>query len=122
MTQEAVGGWAETWEGAKRVLAVRLDSLGDVLMTAPALRAIKESGAERRITLLTSPAGAEAGRLSPGVDDVIPFSAPWMKSTQPRANSAAEHEVVRRLRGMEFDAAIIFTVYSQNPLPAALLA
>jgi ADP-heptose:LPS heptosyltransferase len=46
------------WQRARRVLCVRLDQLGDVLMTTPAIRALKESGSGRRITLLTSSAGA----------------------------------------------------------------
>ena len=54
---------SEAWHQAERVLAVRLDALGDVLMTGPALRALKKSRPGRRITLLTSAAGAE-GRLS----------------------------------------------------------
>jgi ADP-heptose:LPS heptosyltransferase len=33
---------------------VRLDNLGDVLMTTPALRALEESQPERHVTLLTS--------------------------------------------------------------------
>ena len=31
------------WSLVRRLLAVRLDSLGDVLMTTPALRALRES-------------------------------------------------------------------------------
>ena len=41
------------WSEAKNILAVRLDSLGDVLMTTPALRALRGSAGARRITLLT---------------------------------------------------------------------
>ena len=48
----------EAWAAAENVLAVRLDALGDVLMTTPALRALKESRPGRRLTLLTSPGGA----------------------------------------------------------------
>ena len=32
------------WEDARNLLCVRLDSLGDVLMTTPAIRALKEMG------------------------------------------------------------------------------
>ncbi len=48
------------WADAKRLLCVRLDTMGDVLMTGPALRALRESAPGRRITLLTSAAGAAA--------------------------------------------------------------
>ncbi|HMF36165.1 MAG TPA: glycosyltransferase family 9 protein, partial [Isosphaeraceae bacterium] len=75
----------------------------------------------RRITLLTSPAGAESAALIPSVDEVIIYAAPWMKATSPRADSRADHALIRRLHDARFDAAAIFTVYSQNPLPAATL-
>ena len=42
------------WAGLRHVLCVRLDTVGDVLMTTPALRALRQGGKERRITLLTS--------------------------------------------------------------------
>src|SRR6185312_7157347 len=67
------------WDQAQNLLCVRLDSLGDVLMTTPAIRALKHSAPGRRITLLTSPSGAKAGRLVPEIDAVIEFRAPWMK-------------------------------------------
>ncbi|HXD51782.1 MAG TPA: glycosyl transferase, partial [Burkholderiales bacterium] len=40
------------WDQAQNLLCVRLDSLGDVLMTTPAIRALKHSAPGRRITLL----------------------------------------------------------------------
>ncbi|ALA58759.1 glycosyltransferase family 9 protein [Nitrospira moscoviensis] len=111
----------EGWSAAREVLCVRLDQLGDVLMTGPAMRALKESAAARRITLLTSPSGAEAGRLLPEVDEVLVYEAPWMKASLPRERSAKETALIRSLRARRFDAAAIFTVYSQSPLPASLL-
>jgi lipopolysaccharide heptosyltransferase II len=110
-----------TWDAARRVLAIRLDALGDVLMTTPALRALKTAPPVRRLTLLTSVAGAAAAALVPEVDDVLVYEAPWMKATPPRANSARDLGMIERLRAERFDAAAIFTAYSQSPLPAALL-
>jgi lipopolysaccharide heptosyltransferase II len=109
------------WGHARRVLCVRLDALGDVLMTTPALRALKTSYPDRQITLLTSPAGAAVARLVPEIDEVLIYEAPWMKATPPRADSRAEVAMIERLRSMSFDAAVVFTVYSQNPLPSAFL-
>src|SRR5690606_14548711 len=50
------------WSDAKRILCVRLDNLGDVLMTTPALRALKASAPGRHLTLLASRAGAAAAQ------------------------------------------------------------
>ncbi len=108
------------WADARRILAVRLDGGGDVLMTTPALRALREGARGRHITLLTSPAGAAVARLVPEVDEVIEYVAPWMKAPAA-ADPAAHLATVETLRARAFDAAAIFTVYSQTPHPAATL-
>jgi lipopolysaccharide heptosyltransferase II len=109
------------WRRARRILCIRLDTLGDVIMTGPALRAVKESAPDRQVSLLTSSSGAEAGRLMPFLEEVLHYEAPWMKTGQARDSTAMDRRVIAQLRDARFDAAIIFTVYSQNPLPAALL-
>src|SRR6478672_571839 len=108
----------DAWRRARSILCVRLDALGDVLMTTPALRALREDCPDRRLTLLTSPAGAEAAALVPALSDVIVYEAPWMKATAPRGGPAPDLALIERLTHDRFDAAVIFTVYSQNPLPA----
>lgn len=110
-----------TWERARNILCVRLDSMGDVLMTTPAIRAVRETRPDSHITLLTSGSGAAAGRLVPEIDDVIVYDAPWNKMSAPPQSSDADHDMIREIREQGFDAAIIFTVFSQNPLPAAML-
>lgn len=109
-----------SWIDAERVLCVRLDGLGDLLMTGPALRALKRTG-RRHLTLLTSPAGAAVARYLPGVDDTLVYEAPWMKASGARADAVLDHALIRRLHEERFDAAVIFTVYSQSALPAALM-
>jgi lipopolysaccharide heptosyltransferase II len=109
------------WDDARRLLCIRLDAMGDVVMTEPALRALKRSTSGRRVTLLTSRAGAEVAPLLPDVDEVLVHDVPWMKATALRENSGADLSLIGELRRMRFDCAVIFTVYSQNPLPAAMM-
>jgi lipopolysaccharide heptosyltransferase II len=90
-------------------------------MTSPAFRAIKESIPGCSVTLLTSPGGAEAARLMPFVDDVLTYQAPWMKATNNAADASSDRRFIERLGAASFDAAVVFTVYSQNPLPSALM-
>lgn len=111
----------DVWSRARRILCIRLDALGDVIMTGPALRALKESAPDRQISLLTSSSGAEAGRLMPFLEEVLLYEAPWMKAGDVRDSAAVDRRLIAQLRAARLDAAIIFTVYSQNPLPAALL-
>lgn len=112
----------QDWLKSKKLLCIRLDNLGDVIMTTPAIRALKESIPGVSLTLLTSQSGAQAAALIPQLDDVVIYDAPWMKATSPRRNSTADWKLIERLRRSLFDGALIFTVFSQNPLPAALTA
>ncbi len=112
---------ARLWRRSRRILCVRLDALGDVIMTGPALRALKQSSPDRHITLLTSASGAHAGRLMPCLDDIWSYEAPWMKGDRADESAAADRALISRLRAGAFDAAVLFTVYSQNPLPAAMM-
>ncbi|MEX2599723.1 MAG: glycosyltransferase family 9 protein, partial [Dehalococcoidia bacterium] len=107
------------WSEARNMLCVRLDGAGDLLMTTPAIRALKESAPDRHITLLTSHSGAEVAALVPEIDEVLVYESPWMKTANPRT-SGPDYAVLERVRRRHFDAAVIFTVYSQSPLPAAL--
>jgi lipopolysaccharide heptosyltransferase II len=108
------------WKSAQRILCIRLDTIGDVIMTAPAMLALKTAHPDRQITLMTSSAGAVAAPLL-SLDQLIVYDAPWLKATSPQRSSTPEFEMIEQLRQAQFDAAIIFTVYSQNPLPSAFL-
>jgi lipopolysaccharide heptosyltransferase II len=107
------------WRGIRNLLCVRLDSIGDVLMTTPAIRAFRETLAACRVTLLTSAAGAAVAKYIPEIDETLEFPAAWMKATS--SGPQDDLALVRALSERKFDAAVIFTVYSQNPLPAAYL-
>lgn len=112
----------EAWRDVRRVLAVRLDNLGDVLVTTPAIHAIRQSLPEARITLLASPVGAQVGRLNPDVDEVMVYQAPWMDPWRELPqDSEREQAVIRALTRKRIDGAIIFSSFRQSPLPAAYL-
>src|SRR6266702_7999292 len=112
----------ERWHSAQRILAIRLDNLGDVLVTTPAIHAIKASLPTIELSLLTSPVGAQVARLNPDIDEVIVYEAPWMDPWHrlPQ-NSKREQQVIAMVKERQFDGAIIFTSYHQSSLPAAYL-
>lgn len=107
------------WSGVERVLAIRLDSIGDVLMTTPALAAVRAKA--KHVTLLTSPAGAAVAGMVPDIDAVMTYEAPWMKAGDARP-VASDHDLIVQIAAQQFDAAIVFTVFSQTPFPAAMIA
>ncbi|OQP49941.1 hypothetical protein A4R26_30285 [Niastella populi] len=93
--------------------------MGDLIMTTPALKALKETF-HCHLTVLTSTMAQHIAGFIPVIDDVIVSDLPWVKSNGAR-EGAGLIELANRLRGYAFDAAIIFTVYSQSALPAAML-
>ncbi|WP_345815167.1 lipopolysaccharide heptosyltransferase II [Paraburkholderia sp. PREW-6R] len=109
-------------DDVRRILCVRLDNLGDVLMTTPALHALRQSAPDRHITLLASRSGVALAPFLDDVDDVIEYDAPWVAHPLNGTRTLADDQRMQeRLRRGGFDAAVIFTVYSQSPLPAAML-
>ncbi|HSK55149.1 MAG TPA: glycosyltransferase family 9 protein [Jiangellales bacterium] len=103
----------------RRVLCVRLDSLGDVLVTGPAVRAVA-AGADH-VAMLVGPLGAEAARLLPGVDEVHVWPCPWVLAEPPPTTRGDVEAAVDLVASTAADDALVFTSFHQSPLPAALV-
>lgn len=112
----------QRWQAARKILLVRLDNLGDVLLMTPAFHAVKQALPQASLTLFASPVGAQIGRLDPDIEDVIVFDAPWVDpwATLPQ-DSEREQRMIAQLKARNFDAAIIFTSFRQSSLPAAYM-
>jgi len=108
------------WKGCQNLLCIRVDNMGDLMMSSPAIRALKESLA-CQLTVLTSPKGKELAKLIPDIDDILVCNAPWVKSDH-NDSSADFLALVETIKEKKFDSCVIFTVYSQNPMPAIMLA
>lgn len=86
-------------------------------MTTPALRALKETFPQSKLALLTSSHGAHIVPYIPFIEQTFVYDAPWVKN---KSKKRFLH-IVNKIKKESFDCAIIFTNFSQNPLPAALL-
>jgi ADP-heptose:LPS heptosyltransferase len=102
-----------------RTLAVRLDSLGDVLVTGPAVRALA-TGSDH-LALLCGPRGRAAAELLPGVDDLLCWRAPWIDPEPEPVRRDDVDALVETLAAGRYDRAVVFTSFHQSPLPTALL-
>lgn len=87
------------WQSARRILCVRLESLGDVLMCTPAFRALRASIPGCHLTLLTSPSGAAVAPYIPELDAAIGYRAPWMKHNAPASIEALQECVAQLAKG-----------------------
>lgn len=89
-------------------------------MTSPAIRSIKEA-LDCRITVLTSSMASEVCPLIPEIDEVITATLPWVKA-EGVIDNLSFRTLVNHLSSLKFDAAFVFTVYSQSALPSAMMA
>ncbi|WP_209323680.1 glycosyltransferase family 9 protein [Brevibacterium renqingii] len=105
----------------KHVLAVRLDSMGDLLVTSPALRAIAAADEVGKLTLLCSPAVASTARLLPGVDEIETWSCPWIVSPAPAVEAEDLQRLIDVLTVADIDEAVVFTSFHQSALPTAMV-
>lgn len=103
----------------RRCLAVRLDSMGDVLLAGPAIRAIAAHCDQ--VTVLAGPQGAAAARLLPGSAAVLVWSCPWVVREPPAVRADDVLALTGRLGAGGFTDAVIFTSFHQSPLPTALM-
>jgi len=61
---------------ARRVLVIRLDALGDLILTTPFLRELRRNLPEANISLLIAPRNHNLAELCPYVNEVLLFNAP----------------------------------------------
>lgn len=109
------------WLSVRNLLVMRLDNIGDVIMTSPALQALRENLPDTRITLMASPSGASAASLLPWIDEALPWRVLWQDLGKLAFDPAREWKLVETLKAHQFDAVIIFTSFSQSPHPAGFI-
>ena len=110
----------EGWENVRRILAIRLDNVGDVIMLGPG-PAHAEAGASRRAHHADGDAGRKPGRAAAalgGRRDGAPGALAGHLGHGPRIPDA-RLALVEPFRERGFDAALIFTSFSQSPYPPA---
>lgn len=95
----------------RRILVVRLDTIGDVLLSEPAMAALRARFPGARIDLVAGKSGQSVLTGNPNIDRFITFDAPWHaawrgQSIDRRAAAAATLSVLRRLRREHYDLAI----------------
>lgn len=109
------------WTQCKNIVCIRPDNMGDVIMCQPAIRALKEADSERTITLLTSHIGAKITPFMLEIDATITFDFPWVKTSGIDPTSKSLFPLTQTLKDRNFDAAVLFTSFSQSALPAAVI-
>lgn len=65
----------------RRILVIQLRRLGDVILTTPALAALKREFPESKLDFLVEAPGAEAVAGHPAIDEILTYEAPGLPET-----------------------------------------
>jgi len=110
----------------QKVLVVRLDAIGDMLLSEPAIAAIKSSFPNARVDVIAGKRSSDILSNNPNVDKLITFNAPWHAAWRGqkinwRKAMLEVWRVAKQLREEKYDLAfelrgdfrdILFTVAS----------
>jgi ADP-heptose:LPS heptosyltransferase len=95
-------------EPIRSILVVKLDHLGDVLLTIPAMRRLRELCPEARITALVGSWARPLVEAEPCIDEVLTYDyfAPSSARTCRRLNDADYRQIAELFAGRRFDLAV----------------
>ncbi|MEA1927559.1 MAG: glycosyltransferase family 9 protein, partial [Candidatus Auribacterota bacterium] len=91
-----------------KILLIRLDHIGDLLMTTPALRALRTTYPKAEIHLLVKEVTSEVLKLNLNLDRIITFNASWTIAKGKRAPRGETICLIGRLRKERYDCVIDF--------------
>jgi ADP-heptose:LPS heptosyltransferase len=100
----------------RKILAIKLDQMGDFITSLPALRRIKAIFPAAELTVLASPSSCELAGLEPAIDRTLPFaffhprSALGLNEIEP----AALADLSSRLQDEHFDLAIDLRCHAET--------
>lgn len=107
-----------------RVLVARLDSMGDVLLAGPAVRAVaggRDGGSTNHVVMLCGREGEAAAGMLPGAAEVYSWDSPWIMNPAPKVTGSHADKLIGYVRNSRITEAVILTSFHQSPLPLALL-
>ena len=96
------------------VLLIRLKSIGDLLLTLPAVQVIRENFPGAKITFLTSKENAPLLCGFPTVNEILLLNRATMRSGNPLRIVPEFYGLLRRLRAGKFDLAVDFQGYGET--------
>jgi len=100
------------FEDINTILIRGTNWIGDVIMTLPAIAAVRETFPHAKVTVLAKPWVAEVYRICKNIDEVLIFQSPGIHH-----GIVGKYRLARELQKKEFDAAILL----QNAIEAAII-
>ncbi len=96
----------------KGILVIKLRNIGDVLLTTPAIKALRDTFPDARITAVVPAGTEEMLTLNPNIDEIV--------TLKRDAGLKAEFEFIRKIRTHRYDLAINMTEGDRGVIIALL--
>ena len=96
------------FSGIKKILVIKLRHIGDVLLSVPVFRALRENFPEAHITALVNSGTEEILEASPFIDEIIAFDRSIKKMDFPQ-KYIKEISFLKMIRRKGFDMAVDLT-------------
>ncbi|MEK7712844.1 MAG: glycosyltransferase family 9 protein [Nitrospirota bacterium] len=96
------------FSGIKKILVIKLRHIGDVLLSVPVFRALRENFPEAHIAALVNSGTEEVLESSPFIDEIIAFDRSIKKMNFPQKYTK-EISFLRMIRRKGFDMAVDLT-------------
>lgn len=106
----------------KRILLIRLEHVGDVLLTTPAFRALRRRFPKARIGVLVRDFSAGILKHNKNIDNIIVWNAPWLSNLGKKDTWAHADRFIRTLSAKNYDLAVDFHGDPRNILLASRVA
>jgi len=100
-----------------KILAICWIGLGDVILTLPAIKSLRQKYPQAKISYFTTPRATEVLKGVPEISEVIIYDP-----TSPKASVVNIVETVNRLRTEKFDLTVDFSQRYRLPILMAYLA
>ena len=104
----------------RRILLLRLERIGDLLMSAPAIAAVRQFAPDAEIDLVVGSWNTSIARLIPGIDRVETLDASWLSRGSGGGGMRALMAQARGWRARGYDLAINFEGDIRSHLLVAL--
>ena len=109
-----------TGSDTRRILLLRLERIGDLLMTLGAIDAVRARAPGATIHLVVGSWNASLARLLPGIDSCETIDVPWLTRQDAGASAGALVRRARAWRAQRFDLALNFEPDIRSNLLLAL--
>ncbi len=100
--------------GPKKVLLIRADYIGDVLLTTHTLKAIRERFPESHISFLVSSKSREILEGNPYIDTILTYDPPWFFKKGFVQAFREYSKILSLIRKEQFDLAVDFRGDARN--------